>query len=190
VRTVGHMKMNRKKITIVALIILVSVNVVQLGIQMAYSQDEPLLPHVIQMSMLLKRDPEIESTYNVIQYDIDIPGAKLVTSQGDNKSVFLDRTRFNSLDLGNLELRNGTTIDTGRLSAFYNVNKIIEYPDKMRYFFGEKQDFLLMGSDTIGRDCGGVADVYNSPDFTQHSEGPDVGMVLICYDEGEKKLPN
>ena len=162
---------------------------IQLGIQIAYGQ-EPLLDHAIQISMLLKHDPEIEDTYNVIQYDIDVPEAKLVTSQGDNKSVFVDRTRVTSFDVGNLEIRNGTTIETGPLSGFYNVNKILEYPAKMRYFFGEEQDFLLMGSDTIGRDCGGVVDVYNSPDFTQHSEGADAHLVLICYDEGEKKLPN
>ena len=61
---------------------------IQLGIQIAYGQ-EPLLDHAIQISMLLKHDPEIEDTYNVIQYDIDVPEAKLVTSQGDNKSVFI-----------------------------------------------------------------------------------------------------
>lgn len=119
----------------------------------------------------------------------------MVTSQGDNKSVILDRTRVNLFQVGNLELRNGTTIETGPLSGSYNVNKILEFPAemgspaKMQYFFGEEQDFLLMGSDTIGYNCGGVVDVFDSPDFTQHFEGADAHLLVNCYDEGEKKLP-
>src|SRR5215204_1529338 len=114
---------------------------------------------VIAMNLTLKHDPQFEDRYHVVQYTVEIPGLfenqipqrpgkeaqesyKLVPSMGDDSSMSIDRTQVSLLGIGNLELKNGTTTETGQLTGFYKVYKIEENParNEKQYYFGREPD--------------------------------------------------
>ena len=72
--------------------------------------------------------------------------------------------------------------------------KIEENParNETQYYFGDETghitDFLLMGSNVIGRECGGIVGVYSSPNFEMEPEGVDAFLSLGCYAEGDKEF--
>jgi hypothetical protein len=106
----------------------------------------------------------------------------------------VDRTTVSLSGIGNLELKQGTTTETGGLTGFYNVYNIEENParNETLYYFGREPDhitdFLLMGSNVIGRNCGGIVGVYISPNFESDPEVADAALSFSCRAEGDKEL--
>jgi hypothetical protein len=74
------------------------------------------------------------------------------------------------------------------------VYKIEENParNETQYHFGREPDhitdFLLMGSNVISRDCGGIVGIYSSPNFELDPEGAEAFLTFSCLAEGDKEL--